>query len=222
MPRPENKRCLQQTIPSNAFKPIGVKAQTLSEVILSADEAEALRLSDLEGLYQEAAARRMAVSRPTFGRIIDSARRKTADALLNGKILRINGGEKSITVSGEKSMKIAVPSRDGQIDEHFGHCKEFLVFSASGKELIPECSMPSPEGCGCKSGIAGDLAAAGITHLVAGNMGAGAVRVLESHGIKVIRGASGDAAKAVQQFVAGTLTDSGTLCSSHGEHECAH
>jgi len=128
-------------------------------------------------------------------------------------------------------MKIAAPSRDGQIDEHFGHCKEYLVFTTKGKELIPESTIPSPEGCGCKSGIAVDLAAAGVTHMVAGNMGAGALRVLGSHGITVIRGASGDTRAAVQAFVDGTLADSGLGCSAHeghsgghgGEgHECAH
>jgi len=121
-------------------------------------------------------------------------------------------------------MKIAAPSRNGQIDEHFGHCKEYLVFAVNGKELIPEATIPSPEGCGCKSGVAVDLAAAGVTHMIAGNMGAGAVRVLGSHGITVVRGASGDARKAVQDYVDGKLTDSGVGCTAHGEgdHVCTH
>jgi predicted Fe-Mo cluster-binding NifX family protein len=61
--------------------------------------------------------------------------------------------------------------------------------------------------------------------MVAGNMGEGAVRVLGSNGITVIRGASGDARQAVQAFVNGTLADSGLGCAGHsGEagHECAH
>ena len=93
-------------------------------------------------------------------------------------------------------MKIAVPARDGLVDEHFGHCKEFLVFSVDNGALKPEPTLPSPEGCGCKSGVAADLARAGVTHLVAGNMGEGAVRVLAANGITVIRGASGDARQA--------------------------
>ena len=62
------------------------------EVVLTLDEFEALRLADLEGLYQEDAAGRMAVSRPTFGRIVESARRKVAEALVLGKSMRIEGG----------------------------------------------------------------------------------------------------------------------------------
>ncbi len=59
---------------------------------MTLDEFEAMRLGDLEGLYQEAAAEQMKVSRPTFSRIIDSAHRKVADALVHGKALRIEGG----------------------------------------------------------------------------------------------------------------------------------
>ena len=206
------------------MKPAGIPSRDLEEVLLGFDEAEALRLADLEGLYQEAAARRMGVSRPTFSRIVESARRKTADAILNGKALRIEGGEISIIPRGETTMKIAAPSRNGQIDEHFGHCKEYLVFTVNGKELIPEATIPSPEGCGCKSGVAVDLAAAGVTHMIAGNMGAGAVRVLGSHGITAVRGASGDARRAVQDFVDGKLSDSGSGCAGHGDdgHTCDH
>ncbi len=64
----------------------------LEEVRMTLDEFEALRLADLEGLYQEQAAGQMKVSRPTFSRIIDSAHRKMADALVHGKALRIEGG----------------------------------------------------------------------------------------------------------------------------------
>jgi predicted DNA-binding protein (UPF0251 family) len=61
-------------------------------VAITLDEFEALRLADLEGLYQEQAAAQMGVSRPTFSRIVDAARRKVADALVHGKVLRIEGG----------------------------------------------------------------------------------------------------------------------------------
>lgn len=64
----------------------------LDEIRLAMDELEALRLADLEGLYQEDAARAMGVSRQTFARIVDSARRKVAEALVHGKALRIDLG----------------------------------------------------------------------------------------------------------------------------------
>lgn len=64
----------------------------LDEVVMTLDEFEALRLADLDGRYQEDAARQMDVSRPTFSRIVESAHRKMADALVHGKALRIEGG----------------------------------------------------------------------------------------------------------------------------------
>jgi predicted DNA-binding protein (UPF0251 family) len=74
------------------FKPAGVPLRELEEVVVTLDEFEALRLADLNGLYQEQAAEQMDVSRPTFSRVIDSAHRKLADALVHGKALRIEGG----------------------------------------------------------------------------------------------------------------------------------
>jgi predicted DNA-binding protein (UPF0251 family)/predicted Fe-Mo cluster-binding NifX family protein len=206
------------------MKPAGIPACELEEVVLGLDEAEALRLADLLGLYQEAAARSMGISRQTFGRIVETARRKAADAILNGKALRLDGGEIAIKGDDAMKMKIAVPSRDGLVDEHFGHCKEFLIFRVEGETLVEEQSVPSPEGCGCKSGVAAVLARSGVTHLVAGNMGEGAVRVLGAQGIQVIRGASGQAREAAEAFAKGTLADSGKGCAGHGEpgHECAH
>jgi predicted DNA-binding protein (UPF0251 family) len=78
---------------SNYFKPRGIPLSVLGEVILNVDEFEAIRLADLEGLYQEQAAEKMNVSRPTFGRIIDSAHKKVAETLVKGKALKIEGGE---------------------------------------------------------------------------------------------------------------------------------
>jgi predicted DNA-binding protein (UPF0251 family) len=78
---------------SNYFKPRGIPLTMLEEVILTVDECEAIRLADLEGLYQEQAAGKMKVSRQTFGRIIESAHKKVAEALVKGKALKIEGGE---------------------------------------------------------------------------------------------------------------------------------
>jgi predicted DNA-binding protein (UPF0251 family)/predicted Fe-Mo cluster-binding NifX family protein len=226
--RPLTERRVGRRVPARAFRPAGVPGRALEEVVLSLDEAESIRLADLEGLYQEAAALRMAVSRQTFGRIVEAARRKVADAIINGKLLRIEGGEVVIHEEGEKLMKVAVPAREGQVDEHFGHCEHFMVYGLDeGRQIASEERVDSPEGCGCKSDIAGTLARMGVTHMVAGNMGEGAVRVLHAHGIEVIRGASGGTREAVERFSAGTLEDSGAACAAHahGHHggkDCEH
>jgi predicted DNA-binding protein (UPF0251 family) len=75
---------------------MGVPAKGLEKVELQLDELEAIRLADKEGLYHEEAARRMEISRATFGRIITKARQKVADALINGKVLVITGGNVAV------------------------------------------------------------------------------------------------------------------------------
>lgn len=69
------------------FKPCGVQRRMLENVALDEDEMEAIRLSDFEGLYQQECAERMGISRTTFSRMIERARKKVADALLHQKAL---------------------------------------------------------------------------------------------------------------------------------------
>ena len=228
MSRPFSERRVRSRMERCTFKPAGVPARNLEHVMLRFDQAEAIRLADLEGLYQEAAALRMGVSRQTFGRIVESARRVVADAIINGKCLRIDGGEVIVDDKGERTMKIAVAARDGLVDAHFGHCEHFMVYSLdTEKKIVAEEKIDSPEGCGCKSNIAGILARTGVTHMVAGNMGEGAVHVLQAHGIDVVRGASGNAREAAERFAEGTLADSGEPCAGHGSShahgaDCGH
>ncbi len=223
MPRPLNERRVRNLDPAHPFfKPAGVPARELQEVILTVDQAEALRLADLEGLYQEAAARQMGVSRQTFGRIVEEGRRTVADAILNGKALRIEGGQ--IVKQEEYGMhkKIGVPTRDGVVDAHFGHCEYFTVFEVAGGKVSSERRVDSPNGCGCKTDIASVLAKDGVTLMLAGNMGDGAVRVLKANGIEVVRGASGNARAVVDAWLAGSVKDSSEGCHEHGAHDCAH
>jgi predicted DNA-binding protein (UPF0251 family) len=98
MPRPQKCRRVDFVPEVSHFKPAGIPFRDLEEVLLPVEEAEALRLRDLEGLEQEECAQRMSVSRPTFHRILGSARRKVADALLNGKAIRIEGGNYEMAV----------------------------------------------------------------------------------------------------------------------------
>ena len=93
MARPRNCRRVGALPGSEYFKPRGIPLSMLEEITLSVDEFEAIRLADLENLYQEEAADKMKVSRPTFGRIIESAHKKVAEALVKGKALKIDGGD---------------------------------------------------------------------------------------------------------------------------------
>ncbi|MFA6242974.1 MAG: DUF134 domain-containing protein [Candidatus Hydrogenedentales bacterium] len=101
MPRPVCCRRIGVEPGCRAFKPLGIPAGGLERIVLGLDEFEALRLADLEGLYQGDAAERMGVSRATFGRIVEVARRKVAEALVHGRLLLIEGGEVTLSESRE-------------------------------------------------------------------------------------------------------------------------
>lgn len=130
-------------------------------VVLEPDEAEALKLADLENLYQEKAAQLMGISRQTFGRILDRAHRKVADALLNGKALKIerakapclerspftensffeNRGLPPFTTISPKNegitMKIAFISDDGRtISRHFGRAAYYVVLTIENGKVV--------------------------------------------------------------------------------------
>ena len=110
------------------FKPAGIPLANLQEVRLSIEEAEAIRLKDIEGLEQDACAQKMSVSRSTFARILLLARQKMADALLNGKAIRIEGGNYELT---KRSFRCGN-----------GHEWEvpFEVMIKQPPELCPTCS----------------------------------------------------------------------------------
>jgi len=101
--RPRKCRCVRGEPKFLYFKPQGIPLISLEEIILSVDECEALCFADRQGLYQADAAKKMKISRQTFGNIIESARKKVAEAILCGKALRIGGG--TYTVMKTKIQK---------------------------------------------------------------------------------------------------------------------
>lgn len=124
-------------------------------------------------------------------------------------------------------MKIALPTRGNEVDDHFGHCEAYTVFSIDeNKKIIGSEIIPSPQGCGCKSNIAAILKEKGVSIMLAGNMGNGALNVLMSNGIEVYRGNTGDVRKLTEAFLQGNVGDSGEGCKSHDhhgeEHQCIH
>ena len=92
MPRPRRKRRVRFQPGVTYFKPAGIGVSELEESVMTFDEFEAVRLKDLEGLDQIEAAKKMGISQPTFHRLILDARKKLADAIVNSKAIRIEGG----------------------------------------------------------------------------------------------------------------------------------
>ena len=133
MPRPPKCRRVAFLPDVTYFKPAGIPMRALEEVQLSVEEAEAVRLKDLEGLEQEEGADRMNISRPTFQRVLASGRRKVADALLNGKAIRIEGGNFEMALSRFKCLN--------------GHewNVPFEVMTNAPPQSCPKCNTPSIE-----------------------------------------------------------------------------
>ncbi len=110
MPRSKKPRTIAHRPPVAVFKPAGVPARQLVWITVRLDEYEALRLADGEGLEQEEVAQRLGVSRPTVSRILESARRKVAEALSQGHALAIEGGPVRFAPPAEPEWR---PGRHG-------------------------------------------------------------------------------------------------------------
>ncbi len=100
MPRPRKYRRVCCNPSAYYFKPRGIPVYELEEILLEHDELESLRLADLLAYSHEDAAKEMKISRATFGRIVENARRKITDGILNGKAIRIN--ENDLTLKDSK------------------------------------------------------------------------------------------------------------------------
>ncbi len=92
MARPPKCRIVDQEPSVTYFKPRGIPLRKLEEITLTVEGLEAIRLSDVNGLDQDAAAKRMGISRQTFGRILSKARNTVARSIVEGLGLKIEGG----------------------------------------------------------------------------------------------------------------------------------
>lgn len=98
MARPTKWRKIEYIPDVSLFVPSAADQTALPENVLKMEELEAVRLKDLNGLEQEECAAHMEVSRPTFQRILLSAREKITDSLINGKAIRIEGGNYTLNI----------------------------------------------------------------------------------------------------------------------------
>ena len=135
--------------------------------------------------------------------------------------------QQDLIIKTDKNMKkIALPTRNGMIDDHFGHCEFYTIITVNdNNEVVSTETIPSPQGCGCKSNIIEVFERDGVTVMLAGNMGAGALNKLSAHNIQVFRGCRGPIMDVLNAYLAGKIQDSGIGCQHHhgdGDHECGH
>lgn len=144
MARPQNNRIVHTPPLFNEFKPVGVNRQKLQTVNLSIDEYEAIRLADSLGLAHLEASEEMNVSRSTFSRLVESARKKIADFILQGKVLKIEGGNIHFNNNIIKChscghmFKIAISEHITECPE----CKSTDLFNMAGNYGHGMCCVP--------------------------------------------------------------------------------
>ena len=114
-------------------------------------------------------------------------------------------------------MKIAVACEGKQITEHFGHCKNFMIFKVENNKIINSNSVPNP---GHRPGFLPNfLNELGVNVIVSGGMGGGAVDIFNELNIEVVTGAKGDAEAVVKQYLSGNLKSSGSVCHEHKHND---
>ncbi|MCD4683670.1 MAG: DUF134 domain-containing protein [Bacteroidales bacterium] len=123
MPRPKNERIVQTPPIFTEFKPLGISARLLNKTSLSLDEYEAFRLADNVGLSHAEAAEEMEISRSTFSRLIEQARKKVANLIINGSLLQIEGGNVHFRKNIIKCLSCGYMF-DMNIDSSFTECPE--------------------------------------------------------------------------------------------------
>ncbi len=194
-------------------------------VVMSLDEFETIRLLDREGLTQEQCAKRMGVARTTVTAIYESARRKTAEALVDGKRLLIRGGNYALNDQGtgrlakkeDNIFRIAVTyDEGGEIFQHFGRTERFKLYDAKEAGIIGE-QVVDTNGSG-HGALAGFLKAAQVDALICGRIGIGACNALSEAGIRLYGGVCGPADAAAEALLNGTLRFDPNIECNHSGH----
>ena len=239
VPRPSSCRLVSGTPRAVFFKPAGVPTRELTEVVMSLDEFEAIRLADGDGLYQEEAAGRMGISRTTFARILGSAHRKVAEVLAGGMCLRLEGGHVHPAESGffrsapprrkETLVNLCIPvtadrGLESPVSGHFGSAPLFMLVDVEARRaqaLTNTRAVHEHGACRPLDALAGHE----IDAVVVGGIGAGALMKLQGAGIRVFRATAPTVAGCLDAFTRNEVEEIGPggACGRHGHgHDEGH
>ena len=224
MPRPKRCRKICRYPDYWSFVPEGAK--TDDTIMFMLDEFESVRLIDFEKMTQEECASVMGVSRATITSIYETARFKLADALVNGKRIRITGGayridevpaSAEINEKGENTMRVAVTYEQEMVGQHFGRTEQFKIYDISDR-MISSTQIVDTNGTG-HGALAGFLRAAEVETLICGGIGQGARNALKEMGIKLLPGVTGKADEVVKDYLEGNLEYNPDTECHHHDHE---
>jgi len=115
-------------------------------------------------------------------------------------------------------MKISLPNKGNMINQHFGMSESFVIATIEDKKIINIEEISSVGLAHKHQGLADLLVAHGVALVITGGIGGGAISGLQQNGLKVIKGASGEYKKVIEEYINGTLEDKDVTCNHHGEH----
>ncbi|MFC4666157.1 DUF134 domain-containing protein [Falsiporphyromonas endometrii] len=220
MARPKQCRYVSSPPIVDGFRPVGCFRRGLRETLLTYDEFETLRLADYLGMQQDEAAEQMNVSRPTFTRIYDAARKKVAHALVEGRTLNIDGGHvtfKSVKIKNDTMKKIAIPTEQGKLFGHFGRATHVTIISLENNKIVSTQSLETPKHE--HGSLPKFLKENGVSDVIVNSIGQGAVNFLVKYGIEIHQGAPLEPVMdIVQQFLDGTIVYGEGQCNHHEHH----
>ncbi len=251
MPRPKKCRKVGCLPAVKGMRPMGIPTKDCGEpIVMTVDEYETIRLMDFEDLTQAQCAEKMEVARTTVTAIYIRARKKIARALVEARLLMVEGGEfilchrercckrelQHMEQKEEDKMKIAVTYENGNVFGHFGHTEAFKLYDVENKEIV-KSEVVDTQGNG-HGGLVGFLKDRGVDTLICGGLGAGAKNALLQAGIVFYGGVNGNVDDAVTSFLKGELNynpneecnhhhhgeeDGHHYTCGHGhQHTCAH
>lgn len=243
VPRPRKRRKVCCLPDNDGFVPVR-GGEELTPIVLNVDEYESIRLIDREGFSQEQCGEYMRIARTTVQQIYAAARKKLADALVEGLPLRIEGGDFTLCngnsaaygcrncyqqkihpmhekPKGDNIMRIAVTYENGEIFQHFGHTEQFKIYDVEdGKIISSEVVDAGGSGHGALAGV---LRALKVDALICGGIGGGAQMALSDVGIRLYGGVSGNADAAAEALAAGKLDfNPNVRCDHHDHHGEGH
>lgn len=227
MPRCKKVRCCRALANEIIFKPTGIPLSQMEIIQIEIDEIEAVRLCDYEGKSQIETAEIMKISRGTIQRLLNSGRKKILEGLLHQKAIKLKNEHLEYTeenigddMMNNEILRVGFPTNDEvTVEEHFGHCEKFAVFSIKDGEIVNKEILVAPEHA--PGVFPRFIAANNINVVITGGMGQRAIDLIKGNGGEVILGAQGNIEDILKVYLEGELYSKGSACAHH-HHDHDH
>ena len=227
MPRCKKIRYCRSLNDETIFRPTGIPLSEIAIIDIEIDEFEAVRLCDYEGKSQIETAEIMKISRGTIQRLLNSGRKKILEGLLYQQAIRLKNSHLEYTeenigddIMNNEILRVEFPTNDEvTVEEHFGHCEKFVVFSIENGKVVNKEFLIAPEHA--PGVFPRFIGSNNINVVITGGMGQRAIDLIKANGGEVILGASGNIEDVLKVYLEGELYSKGSACAHH-HHDHDH